>query len=222
MTKPLISLFIIIGTIFISCSSDSEKDTTTKTPTAINIKNITIPFQEYGYSQQPSKLISSQTEFDKFITQIGNGDSWSQKTEVLTKLQDENIDFKTHNLLFYRMTEGSSAIKLVVQHDKMTINNNQINIPIERTIPEIGTADMAYYALAYAVNKNIETITFDGNIQKVIIENKTSDMIVPKNCMAWNDGCNDCGRIGNGDSVACTEIACLVYRPQDFRCTKWE
>ena len=222
MNKLLIFL-LIIGTLFVSCASDSKKTTTTtKTPTATNIKNIAIPFREHGYSEQSSKLITSETEFDKFITQIGNADSWNKKTETLTILQDENIDFKTHNLLFYRITEGSGSIKLVVKHDKMTIDNNQISIPIDRTVPNVGTADMAYYALAYSVNKKIETITFDDSTQKVVIENKTSDMIIPKNCIAWNDGCNDCGRIGTDKSIACTEVACLVYRPQDFRCTKWE
>lgn len=47
-------------------------------------------------------------------------------------------------------------------------------------------------------------------------------MIVPQNCIAWFDGCNTCGKVENYGDVACTMMACLVYRPQDFRCTKWE
>ncbi|RUM70178.1 MAG: hypothetical protein DSZ07_03000 [Sulfurovum sp.] len=218
--KKLLLLITLI-TLFISCASDS-KNINNSISTQKSIKNIPIPFREHGYSQHASQLIVSKKAFDSFIMQIGNGDNWNKKTEVLEALQNANIDFKKNNLLFYRITRGSGSIKLDVDNSNIILNNNEITINIKESTPSVGTADMAYYALAYKVNKTIKTITFDNKKQKVIIENKESDMVVPKNCKAWSDGCNNCHKIGDDDKGACTKRACLVYRPQDFRCTAWE
>jgi len=220
-------LLATLAILFVSCASDSKNtNNTVKVTTKKSIKNIPIPFREIGYSQHASQVIVSQKAFDTFITQIGNGDNWNKKTEVLEALQNANIDFKKNNLLFYRITRGSGSIHLDVDNSNIILNNNDITINIKESTPSVGTTDMAYYALAYEVNKTIETITFDNKKQKVIVENKESDMVVPKNCKAWFDGCNSCGKIGeNSDAevvASCTAMACLVYRPQDFRCTAWE
>jgi len=213
-------LLITLTILFISCASDS-KNINNSISTQNSIKNIPIPLREHGYSQHASKVIISKKAFDIFITEIGNSDNWNKKTEVLEALQNANIDFKKNNLLFYRITKGSGSIHIDVNNSNIILNNNHITINIKETTPSVGTADMAYYALAYEVNKTIETVTFDNKKQKVIVENKESDMVVPKNCKAWSDGCNNCHKIGDDDKGACTKRACLVYRPQDFRCTAW-
>jgi len=213
-------LLATLAILFVSCASDS-KNTNNTAATQKSIKNIPISFREIGYSQHASQVIVSKKAFDAFITQIGNGDNWNKKTEVLEALQNANIDFKKNNLLFYRITKGSGSIHIDVNNSNIILNNNHITINIKETTPSVGTADMAYYALAYEVNKTIETVTFDNKKQKVIVENKESDMVVPKNCKAWSDGCNNCHKIGDDDKGACTKRACLVYRPQDFKCTVW-
>jgi len=213
-------LLCILGTLFTSCIGDSIQ--TIKDPQPSNlIKNIEIPFKEQGYSQHSSKILSSQKELDRFLTQVGNDEHWNNKTDFLAKIQDTPINFKTHNLLFYRITEGSGSVQLVVKNDEIFINNNEVSITIERTVPNIGTDDMAYYALVYKVAKEIKTIIFETEQQDVIIENKESDMIVPKNCKAWFDGCNYCSQTKNAEGV-CTQMTCFAYNPQDFRCTKWD
>jgi len=212
-----ILLLATLAILFVSCASDS-KNTNNTVKMQKSIKNITLPFREIGYSQHSSQVIVSKKVFDDFITQIGNGDNWNKKTEVLEALQNANIDFKKNNLIFYRITRGSGSIKLDVDNSNIILNNNDITINIKESLPSVGTDDMAYYALAYEVNKTIETITFDNKKQKVIVENKGSDMIVPKNCTAWFDGCNNCQKV-TGNRTICTARACLVYRPQDFKCT---
>lgn len=207
-------LLLLWGTLFTSCINDSTKATNDPELSTM-IENIEIPFREHGYSQHSSKVLSSQEELDSFLTQVGNDESWNNKTDFLAKLQDTPIDFSLHNLLFYRITEPSGSIKVVVENNTIAINNNEVTITIERTVPDVGTADMAYYAVAYKVAKSIESITFKDNQQKIIIDNKKSDMIIPKNCKAWFDGCNYCSQ----DS--CTKMNCIVYRPQEFKCTKW-
>ena len=217
--KKLLLLLLPLIAFFTSCISDST--TAIKDPLASNmIEKIETPFRENGYSQYASKIFSSQEKLDKFLTQIGNDTNWNNKTDFLAKVQDTPIDFNTHNLLFYRITEGSGSVKLVVDNN-IFINTNKATISIERTVPNIGTDDMAYYALVYKVNKDIKTIVFEDAQQKVVIENKESNMIVPQNCKAWFDGCNYCSQTKNGEG-ACTEMACISYRPQDFKCTKWE
>jgi len=216
-------LLATLAILFVSCASDSKNTNNTVTVTTQkSIKNIPIPFREIGYSQHASQVIVSKKAFDTFITQIGNGDNWNKKTEVLEALQNANIDFKKNNLLFYRITRGSGSIKLDVDNSNIILNNNNITINIKESSPSVGTDDMAYYALAYEVNKTIETITFDNKKQKVVVQNKESDMIVPKNCKAWSDGCNNCQKVEENTEAVCTARACLVYRPQDFRCTAWE
>jgi len=214
-------LLATLAILFVSCASDSKNINNT-IATQESIKNILIPFREHGYSQHASKVIVSKKAFDRFITQIGNSDNWNKKTEVLEALQNANIDFKRNNLLFYRITRGSGSIQIDVANSNIILKNNDIIINIKETTPSVGTADMAYYALAYKVNKTIKSITFDNKKQKVIVENKESDMIVPQNCKAWFDGCNNCGKNEQNIDVVCTERACLLYRPQDFRCTAWE
>ena len=213
-------LLLLLGLFFVSCIDDSTKVVQNSASSSM-IENINIPFKEYGYNQHSSKLLSSQKELDIFLTQVGNDEHWNNKTDFLAKLQDTPIDFNSHNLLFYRITEGSGSVKLVVDNDNIFINNNEAIINIKRTVPSIGTDDMAYYALVYTVHKDVKTITFENSQQKVVLENKKSNMIVPKNCKAWFDGCNYCSQAKDGKG-SCTKMECISYRPQDFRCTKWE
>jgi hypothetical protein len=42
----------------------------------------------------------------------------------------------------------------------------------------------------------------------------------PAGCVAWNDGCNSCGRTHSGDAV-CTQRACLGPTPSGY-CTRYE
>ena len=80
---------------------------------------------------------------------------------------------------------------------------------------------MADYALAYKIKKSVIDITFDNDVKKEIILNNniqlSSDGKVPRECLAWYDGCNDCGR--RGKEVVCTERYCVHH--DKFRCTKW-
>jgi len=207
MKKLLI--FLVLGTLFVACT----------TPI---IERLDTPFREHGYNNYASKVITSQSDFDRFLTQVANDSDWNNKVDFLDVLQDRNIDFNTHNLLFYRLTETSGSVKLTI-HAPSIVAYKKVYIKIDKNAPEggIGTADMAYYALSYEVSKNVETITFDDGGQNVIVENKQSDMMVPKNCLAWFDGCNNCSKMEN-NQVVCTKKYCIVHRPEDFRCTKWK
>ena len=120
------------------------------------------------------------------------------------------------NLFLYRLTETSSSNKLTVNQPEYDGNNN-LMIKINRDVAEVGDAAMAYYLLAYVVNKKVSQLTFDDGEQKAIIENSTTAYAVPKNCLSWSDGCNSCSLTEN---EVCTERAC-PNSMKEFHCEKW-
>ena len=215
---------LLLSIFFIACNSSTmSKENIIKGPNPpMPVERVDIPFRDFGYSYFSSTLIDSQASLDEFLLKIMSKDNWRGKTLFLKKLQEDTIDFEVYNLLFYKITEVSGSIRLRPETPKIkTTTEHHVTVKIERVSPEIHTDDMAYYGLAYKIGKDITDITFDNSKQKVVIENKASDMIVPKNCRAWFDGCNDCAVIERGMN-ACTLRACIIDKPEDFRCTKWE
>ena len=179
---------------------------------------IEIPFREHGYNNFNTRVIGSTNGFSNFIKEVGLQQHWNNKQDFLSLLQSEPIDFEQYNLLLYRLTEGSTSIKLTPQAPTYT-SNNQISVKIDRVAPQIGDSAMAYYVLAYKFDKNSPEVIFDDGKQKVIIQNIVSNMVVPKNCLTWFDGCNSCGRVENSEAV-CTKMYCEVNQP--FHCKTWE
>lgn len=185
------------------------------------IQPIKIPFREHGYSQYHTKIIASQEDLNRFANQVKSDPNWNNKKEFLALFNEVEFDFDSKNILFYRITEPSGSNTLYVHKPILSPSKDEILIDIDRDVPNIGTSDMAYYALSYHINKNIKSIVFNDAKQEVIIENRSSDMVVPKNCQAWFDGCNSCSRSENNQAI-CTQLYCFVYRAQDFRCTQWK
>ena len=214
--KILMTL-LLFSTFFTACNTETPK---VKDNTSSEVlERIAIPFREHGYSELASKIISSQEGLDRFLQRVKRQANWNNKPAFIKVLRAKKVDFSKWNLLLYRMTEGSGSVGLDVQIKQA--NRNDIIINIHRTVPQMGTADMAYYMLAYKVDKLVHRVNFEGGKHTVRIRNKKADMLVPDNCVAWFDGCNRCAKRDGGRAV-CTMMACLVYRPQDFRCTKWE
>ena len=213
----ILLLLLLLGALFTACNStnvDVHESTSFHA-----LEQIAIPFREHGYSELPSKIITTQRDLDRLIAVVKRQANWNNKPSFLKAIKLEHIDFSKWNLLLYRLTEGSGSVGLdeqVKQSDK-----HNVTIHIKRTVPQMGTADMAYYMLAYKIDKDVSMVNFEGGQHNEHIRNKKADLVIAENCVAWYDGCNDCARINEEDTV-CTELACLVYRPQDFRCTKWE
>ena len=185
------------------------------------IVRIPIPFKESGYSHITTKLYTSQKDFTTFLEKVKQQRYWQEraKTNFISSLKINPIDFTKYNLLIYTIKENSGSTKLTIDPPKG--DNAHVEIDINRETKEIGTADMAYYALAYKIKKSVIDITFDNGIKKEIILNNNiqlgSDGKVPKECLAWYDGCNNCSRMGK--DVVCTERYCVHH--DKFKCTKW-
>ena len=220
-------LIFFVGLLFSACISNSlivndikedPKELSTQT-----ISKIAIPVREEGYSNFKTQTLKSQRELDKFIEKIKLQINWNKKKNFLETLLLKKIDFSEYNLFLYRINMTSGATVLSV--DTPIGDKNNITIKIGQDQPNIGTANMAYYALAYKVAKSVKTITIDNGTEKTVIENKSlntanSHHPVPDECMEWFDGCNDCGRVGKEGIPVCTEMACISY--SEFKCKKWK
>ena len=186
------------------------------------IVRLPIPFRANGYNKIKTELYTTKSDFTTFISKVETEKFWNkeEKKNFIGSLKINPIDFTKYNLLIYTMKESSGSTKLTIDPPKG--NNAHVEITINREAKEIGTADMAYYALAYKVKKSVIDITFNNGLKKEIILNNNiqlgSDGKVPKECLSWYDGCNNCGRIGK--DVVCTKRYCVHH--DKFKCTKWK
>ena len=188
------------------------------------ISRITIPVREHGYSNFETAFIQTEKSFQEFITKVNEQKGWNKKKNFLESLKLKKIDFNSYNLIIYRITQTSGSTVLSV-HKPEGYNEKEIIIKIDENTPEMGTSDVAYYALAYKVAKSVQTVTFQNAEKKDVLNNQPlssnkSMKVAPKSCMEWFDGCNKCGRIGVEGLPICTKMACKEYK--EFQCLKWK
>lgn len=221
-----ISVAILSAVLLIGCGSSDNKEIFNQNANNAGkyIQKIDIPFEEHGYSNFTSKVITSSDELGTLIADVTAQDGWNNKTSFLDTLEGTQesgeIDFNYFNLLLYRMTEPSQSID--VSDSTPTVNNDHTTayVTIIRTVPEVGDAAMAYYTLAYYVAKSIDEVVFDYGTQAVHIANTQSNMAIPTNCVSWYDGCNNCSKDSDGLEV-CTERYCENINPEEFQCIRW-
>ncbi|HEY7773446.1 MAG TPA: hypothetical protein VIC26_09695 [Marinagarivorans sp.] len=185
-------------------------------PQAPLVQEIDTPFREHGYSNFNTVILGSQNELDNFTkTQLGE-DSWNDKQSFVSSLLDANTDFDEYNLLIYRLTEtsGSNEVQLLAP----SVEGGIATILVSRSVPEVGTADMAYYAAAYQVHKSLQEIRFEGGKHDEFFGNTPGENVAPLNCTAWFDGCNTCSR-DEGGLVTCTLKFCQQH--EALKCNTW-
>ena len=214
----------IIVLVFTACKQDSIVLNIKEKPlTEVNITTIskvTIPVREHGYRNFETTLLTSQKSFNDFIKEVENQKYWNKKSNFLDSIQLKKINFNLYNLLIYRLTNSSGST--ILQVDPPLKNKNNITIKIGKNKSDIGTTDMANYALAYKISKSIKNITFENGVKKDIIKNSASStsVTIPNSCLEWFDGCNSCSRTEKESLPICTEKLCKVYKK--FKCTKWK
>lgn len=185
MLKLLFTSLILF--LFTACLSTSNiiltQSDVPKVLDKSTIYRVAIPVREQGYSHFNSKIINSKEMLNTFLSTIKEQKGWKKKENFISSLTLPSIDFTKFNLLLYRMTENSGSTVLAIDVPKG--NNKHVVIEIGRDKPNIGTADIAYYALAYKVAKSVLDITFDNGIKKHLIKNKSLNIQqkieIPKN-----------------------------------------
>ena len=215
----------IIALLLASCAKDRiVLNTIEKKPLKeLNIKTIAkiaIPVREQGYSNIDTILMTSQKELNKFVAKIKLQENWNNRENFLNALELKKIDFTKYNFLIYRITEASGSTVLLV--DKPIGDKNNIKIKIGKNSQEMATTDMAYYAVAYKISKDVSKITFENGVKKEVIKNSASqtNATIPESCLEWFDGCNSCSRGADETAPICTKKRCSIEK--EFECTKWK
>ena len=174
----MLRLLLTFTLFFTACTktqivlTDSES-TLPKELSIKTISKIAIPVREHGYSNFKTQVIKTQKELNDFIADVKKQNNWNKKENFLQSLLLKDINFNEYNLLLYRITESSGSTLLAVDAPKGDSEN--ITIKIGRDKPNIGTADMAYYTLAYKVIKTVNSVTFDNGTKKDVLKmNKTT------------------------------------------------
>lgn len=162
------SLFLMMG-----CTESKIIDAVTKetpiTKVSDHVSKLPIALRDNGYGNFVTKLFTKQEELSAFLSQVEYQTGWNQKENFLNTVRIKPIDFETHNLLIYRLTEQSGAIVLAV--DVPTEKEKHIYVNLGKEKPEVMTMDMAYYALAYVIDKRVIDITFNDGENNTTIKN---------------------------------------------------
>ncbi len=164
----LIALLVILF-ISISCDSSSNSVSEPEIVSPNDVSSIVIPNREHGYQFLENTVIKSSEKFDQFIEDVTNQQFWNNKDAFISVLQSEDIDFNIYNIIIFPHTEGSGSITVTPQEPVW--EGGKVIIDIRRDVPEIGTADMAYYAFVYKVSKRIDEIIFVVDDSRIEITN---------------------------------------------------
>ena len=123
-----------------------------------DVSAISIPKREHGYQNLEVNVIRSPGEFDLFLQRVMSQRAWNDKDTFISVLQNENVDFENYNIVLFPHSEGSGSISVTPREPVW--KKDKVVVIIDRDVPEVGTADMAYYAFAYKVRKSIKTVMF--------------------------------------------------------------
>jgi hypothetical protein len=144
-----------------SCDSPSSVDGSDgyRAATPDDARGIAIPSREHGYKYLQNTVIRSHDEYDQLIALTLDQKYWNNRDAFITALQDESIDFSTHNIVIYPHTEGSISISLTPHLPVW--DNTDVVVVIDRDVPDGQYDLMAYHAYAYRVSKHIDAVIFE-------------------------------------------------------------
>ena len=174
----MLKLTLITTTLllFLGCTPEPKViNLTTKKPQAVtsqNILNIPIHIRDNGYNNFSTKIFNSKSELNRFLDTINAQSGWNKKNNFFYTLKKQEIDFGRDKLLIYRFSEPSSSIVLAT--DVPTEIDQHITVKIgKKKNSDMMTTDMAYYALAYTINKQTKDVTFDDGEHNETIQINT-------------------------------------------------
>jgi hypothetical protein len=115
-------------------------------------RQIPIPAREHGYNTFDSTVIGSPDELRTFLQRIKVDEAagWNDPSTFKQAIKRAAIDFQHERLVIFRHTESSGSNRVT---PRLSVSGDGIlRFTIDRKVPEMGTADMAYYAFAFAVD----------------------------------------------------------------------
>ena len=169
MKKKAILLTLTISLISCGAASSAGKPPSGERVVLSDIERVNLLEREQGYSHLENIVIRSTAELDRYRQSIEPQSGWNDKATFLAELQRQKIDFDRLNLLIYFHAEGSGSIGVALEEPIWEGENAVVHLT--RTVPEIGTADMAYYAYAFTIKKTIPKVIFVINDRRIEIQN---------------------------------------------------
>ncbi len=178
------------------------------------ITSLSLPSVDSGYSNLKTRVITSQKEYRAFLSSIDRQKYWEHKIAFGMKIAKESINFRTQNLLIYRYhgTEGKAVQAKVVSAGDQ-------NVTVQLTVSEKTLPRSAAQAFFYKVSKKLPKVIFKSRQRIDVVKNSRQKTVIPKECIAWFDGCNHCIRSSMGRAL-CTKRYCK--KKDAFRCVKWQ
>lgn len=178
------------------------------------LSQLSLPTADSGYSNLKTRVITTEKEYKSFLSAIDTQRYWEHKVAFGMKVAKAHIDFRKENLLIYRYRGGASRAAMA-----KTVAVGDTNATIQITDSGKALSSSAAQAFFYKVSKKILKVRFQSKQRVVTVKNTKSAAVVPKECIAWFDGCNHCIRSSHGKPL-CTKRYCKEKKP--FRCIRWQ
>lgn len=116
------------------------------------VRAVAVPARENGYSNFETTIIASKTDLDQFLKKIADQPGWNDQAGFTKTITEAKLDFTKELLVLIRRDEGSGSVQ--VTFHKPVVEGKKVVCKIDRKVPEMGTADMAFYCHALAVAKD--------------------------------------------------------------------
>ena len=178
------------------------------------ISQLSLPAADSGYSNLKTRVITTEKEYKAFLSAIDTQRYWEHKVAFGMKIAKAHIDFGKENLLIYRHRRSNAKTAVV-----KAVAAKDTNATIQIGVPEKALPSSIAQAFFFKVSKKILKVRFQSRQRVVTVKNTKSAATVPKECIAWFDGCNHCIRSGQGKPL-CTKRYCKEKKP--FRCIRWQ
>ena len=116
------------------------------------VRAVAVPTRENGYSNFETTVIASKADLDQFLKKVAAQPGWNDQAGFSKAITEAKLDFSKELLVLIRRDEGSGSVQ--VTFHKPVVEGKKVVCKIDRKLPEIGTADMAFYCHALAVAKD--------------------------------------------------------------------
>ena len=117
-------------------------------------RQVPIPLREHGYQPLTRRVIRTREGLERLLDQAAQQDGWNDRSAFHAALVAANVDFDHEALVLLPHQEPSGSNRITPQLPMLA--DGVVTWTVVRAEPEVGTADMAYYALALVVD--LETV----------------------------------------------------------------
>ena len=170
MKSRIQPIMLGVGILVAACTHSESSDDRAKAPESAggSCRVLAIPPRAGGYNLFKTTIVINEQELREFVGDLKQDKFGNRTGNLVSVLEAAEIDFESELLVLLRHTErsGSNRVSLATPEKR----ESQLECHIIRKVPEVGTADMAYYCFALVVPKGIETLLVktDGSKARLV------------------------------------------------------